>query len=140
MFDLELEQAVAKIQKSDTPLSKSDQYAQLKKFSLRQRLPTESPEQAFTRLITTDPYGKALYKTYTQTKGASFSPQPDETRAKSDGGETEGMKTLKAIADQIRSKYPDLQLSKSAAISLAMTTDAGRAAYEADRKSRLRVA
>jgi hypothetical protein len=41
MYDPELEQAVEKLQKSGAPLSKADQYAQLKKFSNRARLPTE---------------------------------------------------------------------------------------------------
>jgi hypothetical protein len=68
-YDLELEQAVEKLQKSDAPLSKADQYAQLKKFSNRARLPTESPEQAFAKFITTDPHGKQLYRTFTQNQG-----------------------------------------------------------------------
>jgi hypothetical protein len=152
-FDLELEQAVAKMQKADKPMEKSEQYLALKKFANRQRQPQETEQQAFVKFITTDPYGKQLYRTYTQTKatpdfnmlpsghnpGAGGDPKR-QTGADDEDVESEGMKTLRSIADKIREKHPELGLSKSAAVTLAIQTPAGAAAYLADRKARTRVA
>src|SRR5450631_2397904 len=132
-FDLELEQAVEKMQKSDAPPSKADQYAQLKKFSNRARLPTESPEQAFAKFITTDPLGKQLYRTYTQTKGISV-PAQTGSDADDNAGGSAGLQKLRKIAAELRAKDP--KLSPQQATALAMQTpDGARAALE-DRMSR----
>lgn len=142
MYDPELEGAVAKMRKSDEPMSKSDQYLQLKKFSNRQRAPTESVEKAFTRFITTDPDGKALYKAYTQSRGVSvpFAKTGNDADGDNDAsnGETTHMQTLREIASKIQQKHPELGLTKSSAMSLALTTEAGKQAYEADKLARMR--
>jgi len=143
MFDPELEQAVAKMQKGDAPMSKADQYAQLRKFSNRQRLPTETPEKAFVKFITTDPDGKQLYARYAQTKaGASAAtgraPTPDQARDVLKAGG--GLETLHEIATAIQTKFPELRLSKSAAIAAALETEVGKEAYVADRKARTGIA
>jgi hypothetical protein len=78
-----------------------------------------------------------------QPGAAGFSkPQTGRSgnEAEPDGDESEGMKTLRAIADKIRERHPALNLSKSAAISLAMQTPQGAAAYLQDRRARTRVA
>jgi hypothetical protein len=133
MFDPELEQAVEKMQKSDAPMSKSDQYQQLKKFSNRQRLPTESPEQAFTRFITKDPDGRVLYQNFVRAKGASFAPAPES--ASDDNGDSAGLQKLRKIAAEIRSKDP--MLSPQQATALALRTPAGAQAALEDRKARV---
>jgi hypothetical protein len=149
MFDPELEAAVAKVQKSGDSSSKAEQYAALKKFSNRQRLPNESEAQAFTRMVTTDPYGKALYKTYTMTKGASFDgslasggnagaagiAKPQTGRSGDDADDDSGFGQLKAIADALRVNNP--QLSPAQATNLAMKTPEGARAYAVDRQQRL---
>jgi hypothetical protein len=144
-FDPELEQAVEKMQKSDAPMSKSAQYEQLRKFSNRARLPTETVEKSFVRFITTDPLGKQLYARYSQTRGVSV-PSVDVAKADKepdgdDSGETEHMRTLREIATKIQQNNPELRLTKASAMSLAITTiPAAREAYLADKKARLRVA
>ena len=156
MFDPELEKAVEKLCKSDAPvtMTKSDQYLQLKRFSNRQRLPTESVEKAFTRFITTDPDGKQLYRTYTQTRGVSVpvaktatghnagaEGDPKRQTGNDGDGETEHMRTLREIASKIQIAHPELRLTKSSAITLAISTiPAAREAYLADRRARTGVA
>jgi hypothetical protein len=147
MFDPELEQAVAKMQKSDAPMSKADQYLQLKKFSNRQRTGTQSEHQAIAAFIEHDPLGRQLYRKYAQTRGVSVPSDIVKSGMQSgsdiDGppdGETEHMKTLRSIATAIQTKHPELRLTKSSAMSLALTTEAGKAAYLADRQARLRAA
>jgi hypothetical protein len=148
-FDPELEKAVA-LCKSDEPvtLKKHEQYERLKLFANRQRLPAESPQQAFARFISKTPEGQVLYKEFTKATGVSVPIAKTGMQSGSDidgdndasNGETSHMQTLRSIATAIQTKHPELRLTKSAAMSLAIQTPAGAAAYLADRKSRLRVA
>ena len=135
MFDPELEQAVA-LCKSDEPipLKKSQQYERLKLFANRQRLATESPEQAFTRFITKTPEGQVLYKTFTQTKGASFAPAP-EPDADASGGPSEGYKGLQGVAEKLRAADPTM--TKQQATAAALRTPEGARFALQDRKARL---
>jgi hypothetical protein len=135
-YDPELEKAVAKSDELVTTMKKSDQYLQLKKFANRQRLPTESEQQAFTRFILKTPEGQALFKSFNQTRGVSV-PGPQEP-AVAGSGESEGLKKLREIAAQLKAQDP--MLSKQQALSKAIQTPAGAAAYLEDRKSRTRVA
>ena len=124
--DPELEQAVEKLlQKSEKPLAKAEQYQLMRKFSLRQRTGSETEQQAFVRFIERDPYGKQLYRQYTETRGVSV---PTEAKAAdSEPDESDHMRKLHEIADKIREKYPEQHLTKSAAITLAIQTPARRA-------------
>jgi hypothetical protein len=159
-YDPELEKAVA-ICKSDEPqpLKKHEQYEQIRKFANRQRLPTETIEKAVTRFITQDPDGRALYKTFAMSKGASFDAaslpsgrQPGGTGTPKrqsgqdsgdvDGppaaGETEHMRALRILAATLQAKDPTL--SKYQAMAKTIQTVEGARLALADRQARLRVA
>jgi hypothetical protein len=149
-FDLELEQAVQKIQKGDKPMEKSFQYLEMKKFANRQRLPAESESQAFTKFITTDPYGKQLYAQYKQTRGASVpfaktasghnaGADGDSThqtgQSGNEGDESEALKKLRLLAEMLRQEQPEL--SKQQALSKVLTTVEGAQLYLKDKAARL---
>jgi hypothetical protein len=161
-FDLELEAAAAKMQKSDAPMAKADQYLQLKKFSNRQRLPGESEQQAFAKFIVQDPHGKQLYARYVQTRGVSvpvakvdFNDLPSghnpghdgdpkrQTGGDADGidgppqdGESEHMRALRILAATLQAKHP--AMSKQQSLAKAITTVEGARLYLLDRQLRLR--
>jgi hypothetical protein len=147
-LDLELEQAVEKLQKSDARLSKADQYQQLRKFSNRARLPTETPEKAFVKFITADPLGKQLYARFVQTKAIDFNVLPSgvnpgaggdpkrQTGSDADGDESSrSLQTLHEIAVKIRARHP--QLSPQQATAKALQTPEGARAALQERQDRL---
>jgi hypothetical protein len=156
MYDKEAEQAVDEIRKDGvTPLSKAEQYSRLKRFAVRQKLsPSETDEAAFVRYITKDSSGKELYRTFTQTKGASFdasklpsgaqpgghpTPKPQSGRDRDGdedaGAESPGLATLREISNQIRAKHPELSPQQATAKAL-QTVEGARAALQ-ERQERL---
>lgn len=152
-YDPDLEKAVA-LCKSDEPqpLKKHEQYERLKVFSNRQRLPTESPEQAFTRFITKTPEGQVLYKAFTKAKGASVATGHNagaegdpkrQTGNDADGdidgppadGETEHMRALRILAATLQAKNPTM--SKQQALAKVIQTPEGARVALLERNARL---
>jgi hypothetical protein len=137
----EIEKISAIAKSAPETKSKSEWYAELRKFANRRRQPGQSIESAFAKFIV-DPDGRDMYKAYTLAKGASVAIA--KTGSDTDGdndasnGETTHMQTLREIATAIQTKHPELRLTKSAAMAKAITTPEGARLYLLDKQARLR--
>ncbi len=146
MLDLELESAVTLAKSADaTSKPKSFWYSEIRKHANRRRGPGQSVESAISKFIV-DPDGAPLYKAMKLAKGpalgqtgAAGDPKPQTGRSGSDGdedgGESEGMKTLRSIADKIREKHPELS-KQQATVKALQTVEGARAALQ-ERQNRL---
>jgi hypothetical protein len=134
-----LESLVSLAKSAPTSKPRDFWWSEIRKTANRRRQPGQSIESAVAALIV-DPDGAPLYKAMKVAPVRSGDDIAKSQELDADDGTTEGLRKLHAIAEKLRVERPELRLSKSSAIALAIRTPAGAAAYLEDRKSRTRVA